>query len=209
MNYSRRAFIKRSGFAAATIFPTIISSRALGADAPSKRITLGFIGMGGQGTNANLKQFLRQKDAQVVAVCDAFMSRAHRARKIVNEAYGNEDCKAIQDFREVIADPAIDAVVISTPDHWHVPMSLMAVEAGKDVFCEKPTLSIHEGRVLADAFAKRDDIEFNYVAIPEDYEWVSDEEFDPVEMKKLFETGYTLGSSKQPWIRTPPGLGEP
>lgn len=113
---------------------------------------------GGQGINLNLKMFLSEPDCRVVTVCDAYMSRALKAQEIVHQAYGNQDCKAVQDFREILADPTIDAVVISTPDHWHVPMSLMAMDAGKDVFCEKPTLNIEEGRVLADAFAASDRI---------------------------------------------------
>ena len=71
------------------------------------------------------------------------------AANIVNTFYGTEDCRIHQDFRHVIEDEAIDAVVISTPDHWHVPMSIMASKAGKEVFCEKPTYSIDEGKDLA------------------------------------------------------------
>ncbi|MEO0796089.1 MAG: Gfo/Idh/MocA family oxidoreductase [Verrucomicrobiota bacterium] len=157
MKYTRREFFRRSGFmATAAAFPLIVPSRLLGANAPSEQITLGCIGVGGQGTSVNLKNFLNQSDAQVVAVCDAFWSKAKNAQKIVNEAYGNEDCRAYQDFREILADPSIDGVVISTPDHWHVPISIMAVEAGKHVFCEKPTQSINEGRQLVEAFAKTD-----------------------------------------------------
>lgn len=152
---TRRSMIAASGAIAA---PMIIPSRVLGENAPSEKITLGCIGMGGQGTNLNLKMFLTHEDCQVVSVCDVFMNKALNAQKMVNEAYGNTECNAVQDFREVLADPTIDAVVISTPDHWHVPMSLMALKAGKDVFCEKPTHSIHEGRMLADAFAKSDRI---------------------------------------------------
>jgi len=158
MEHSRREFLKYSSVAATALFPTIIPARVLGENAPSKRITLGCIGMGGQGTNRNLTSFLNESDCQVVSVCDAYMNKANHARDKVNKAYGNTDCKAVQDFRSIIADPQIDAVVISTPDHWHVPMSLMALQAGKDVFCEKPTLSIREGRVLTDACAKRDAI---------------------------------------------------
>ena len=150
---TRREMIGALG---AVALPAIIPSRVLGGNAPSKKITLGCIGMGGQGTNLNLKMFLTHEDCQVATICDVFMGKAARAQKIVNEAYGNNDCKAVQDFRDVLADPTIDAVVISTPDHWHVPLSLMALKAGKDVFCEKPTLSIKEGRLLADAFAQSD-----------------------------------------------------
>lgn len=154
---SRRRFLEQAGtFSAAISAPLLLPARLRGEHAPSNKITLGCIGMGGQGTNQNLKMFLTYEDCQVLTVCDAFRSKAEKAQKIVNEAYGNNDCKAVQDFREVLADPKIDAVVISTPDHWHVPMSLTALKAGKDVFCEKPTLNIKEGRLLADAFAKSD-----------------------------------------------------
>jgi len=136
--------------------PLFVPARVLGANAPSKRITLGCIGMGSQGTSANLGSFLREKDAQVTAVCDAYMSRGERARRKVDATYGTTGCKAYRDFRKIIEDPSIDAVVISTPDHWHVPMSLIALEAGKDVFCEKPTLCIDEGRALVNAVAKHE-----------------------------------------------------
>ncbi len=139
---------------AAAAAPAFVSSRVLGANAPSKRVTLGCIGMGGQGTRTNLGSFLQQKDAQVLAVCDVFDTRRDKALQMVNKKYGTTGCKGYTDFREILARDDIDAVVISTPDHWHVPMSLMALEAGKDVFCEKPTLSIVEGRTLIDAVKK-------------------------------------------------------
>lgn len=148
----------KSASLAAVAFPTIIPSRVLGAKAPSKQVTLGFIGVGGQGVQVNLANFLPQQDCRILTACDAFMGRAKRVQGMVNEAYGNKDCQAVQDFRTILADPAIDAVVISTPDHWHVPMSLMALEAGKHVFCEKPTHSINEGRQLIDAFAGTDKV---------------------------------------------------
>jgi predicted dehydrogenase len=149
MKANRRTFIKGAG--AMLAFPTIIPSRVLGDNAPSKQITLGFIGMGGQGIGVNLKMFLREKDARVLAVCDAYKSRAVKAAALV----GN-DCKIHQDFRKVIDDETIDAVVISAPDHWHVPMSMMALKAGKDVFCEKPTYCIDEGLELVEEVRKRE-----------------------------------------------------
>lgn len=153
---TRRSFLKEMGTLVGTAlaFPSIVPARVLGQNAPSNRITLGCIGMAGQGVMANLRNFLNHPDAQVVAVCDAFQSRANKAGAQVDQEYGTQGCRIYQDFRKVIADPAIDAVVISTPDHWHVPMSVMALAAGKDVFCEKPTLYIDEGRQLADAVAQ-------------------------------------------------------
>ena len=149
---SRRDTLKGMLGAAAQMF---VPGRVLGAVAPSKRITLGFIGMGSQGTHNNLTNFLAQDDAQVLAVCDVFRSRSQAAQKMVHERCKNTDCKSYTDFRSIIDDKSIDAAVISTPDHWHVPMSLMALEAGKDVFCEKPTKTIAEGRALVDLAAKR------------------------------------------------------
>lgn len=156
---SRRSFLKVSAAASAAIgFPTIIPSSVLGKNAPSKRITLGFIGVGSQGVVMNLRNFLPQNDAHVLAVCDAYMGRAKKAAGIVNRQYKNQDCKMHQDFRKIIEDDSIDAVAISTPDHWHVPMSMMAMDAGKDVFCEKPTLNIAEGRELVKKAKKRDKV---------------------------------------------------
>ena len=129
----------------------------LGADgqvAPSNRITVGFIGVGDHGIGWNLPPYLRHPAARVVAVCDVDDFHLIRAQETVNERYGNEDCFTTKDFREVLARKDIDAVMISTPDHWHTLMSLMAIQAGKDVQCEKPTLTIHEGRVLAEAVRK-------------------------------------------------------
>lgn len=155
MNLSRRSFLKRTALTAGAVagFPAFIPSRALGragTPSPSERITLGFIGTGGQGVEMNLKNFLQQSDAQVLAVCDVDRPRREGARNLVNRQQGTTDCATYADFREILARPDIDAVCISTPDHWHVPMSLFALRAGKDVICEKPTLTIAEGRLLAD-----------------------------------------------------------
>jgi len=150
---SRRSFL-RSGLAAmlaSAAAPQILPSRLLGAQAPSKRVSLGFIGVGSQGHDVNLRSFLQQDDCVARVVCDVFESRARRAKATVDAHYGNTDCDTAVDFRAVLARPDIDAVVISTPDHWHVPMSLLALAAGKHVFCEKPTLTIDEGRDLANA----------------------------------------------------------
>lgn len=148
----RRSFVKSMLVAGAA--PLAARSKLFGSSAPSNKITLGFIGMGGQGVGLNLKSFLEEEDCRCLVVCDAYLNRALDSKKLVDEQYGNTDCHAVQDFREVIRDPNLDAVVISTPDHWHTPMSLMALEAGKHVFCEKPTYTIGEGRVLADAVKK-------------------------------------------------------
>ena len=135
---------------AAGVAPMVIPSRLFGATAPSNQITLGFIGTGFHGRQVNLTSFLSERDCRVLAVCDTFFHHRQLARQQVNARYGNSDCTTIADFRDLLARPDLDAVVISTPDHWHVPMTEMALDAGKMVFCEKPTLTIAEGRALTD-----------------------------------------------------------
>jgi len=156
---ARRTFLRKAiGVAGgAVVFPYIVPSSALGkagSVSASNRITLGCIGVGDHGTNVNLKNFLSNRDAQVVAVCDVDSSRLEKACHIVNEKYGNQNCAAYKDFREIIWRDDIDAVVISTPDHWHALMSVMAAKVGKDVFCEKPTLTVQEGRVVSDTIKR-------------------------------------------------------
>ncbi len=144
---TRRKFARIGAAAVAT--PLIIPSRLLGAGAPSNLITVGFIGTGDHGTSWNLRRYLELKDmARVLVVCDVDSQRMRHAKDIVDEQYLNKDCAMTKDFREVIARKDIDAVMISTPDHWHTLISVMAARAGKDVQCEKPTLTIGEGKVL-------------------------------------------------------------
>ena len=142
---------------AAIGLPYLVPSSALGkagAVAPSERITLGFIGTGDHGRNVNIKNFLVNADAQAVAVCDVDPVNRDAARDMVNKKYGNSDCATYGDFRDVLARADIDAVMISTPDHWHVPISIAAARAGKDIECEKPTLTIREGRVLCETMKR-------------------------------------------------------
>ena len=149
----RRDFIKTLG--AAFTFPTIVSCTIFGKHAPSNRITIGMIGMGRQARYSNVKFFLHAREARVVAVCDVDKWRLDNAKQDVDKHYGNKDCRSCTDWRELIARDDIDAVMVSTNDQWHIPISLAAVRRGKHVSCEKPlTLSIAEGRVLADAVEK-------------------------------------------------------
>ncbi len=153
---TRREFLVKGvkTSAALAAFPQIVSANVLGKNghvAPSNKITLGMIGTGRHGINMNLKSFLPQEDAQILAVCDVDRDHVLKARDLVNEKYGNQDCAVYEDFREILIRNDIDAVMISTPDHWHVPMSLMAMQQGKDVICEKPTMTIQEGRDLVNA----------------------------------------------------------
>jgi len=145
---SRREFLKSSAAVAGAAFawPTIVPSSVFGAAAPSNRLTMGCIGLGGQGSG-NMKGFNAKKDCAVVAVCDVDADHREKAR----ETAGLDAKSSYNDFRDLLARDDIDAVSIAAPDHWHVPISIAAVRAGKDVFCEKPlTLTIAEGRILVD-----------------------------------------------------------
>ena len=154
---TRRNFLRTglAGIITTGIAPQFVRSGLLGADAPSKKITLGCIGVGKHGFGVNLQSFLQEDDCRVLAVCDAFKVRRTHAIQAVNKKNGDTSCSDIADFRELLARKDIDAAVISTPDHWHIPMATMAIEAGKFVFCEKPTLTIAEGRAFADLVAKK------------------------------------------------------
>jgi predicted dehydrogenase len=150
---SRRSFLVAGGTALLAV-PHLLPARLRGADAPSNRINVGFIGVGDHGTGWNLRRYLNFKDAQVRIVCDVDGERLRRAKQIVDEQYLSQGCAMTKDFREVIARPDIDAVMISTPDHWHTLISMMALRAGKDVQCEKPTLTIDEGKLLTQTVRK-------------------------------------------------------
>ncbi len=169
----------RRALLAAGAAPLIVPASVLGFGKPSpgNRITIGMLGVGRQTVQVNLKQLLAMADVDVVAVCDVDAWRLEQAKATVEAHYGKSrpsgayrGCRAVRDYRELLADKSIDSVMIATPDHSHVPMSLDAVKAGKDVSCEKPlTRSIAEGRALASAVARhkrvfRTDSEFRSLA---------------------------------------------
>lgn len=156
MELTRRDMLALSTRAATTVaLPSIVPASVFGANAPSQRITLGLIGMGRQTRYANLPQFLQDPSTQVLGVCDVDTWRLNQAKQQVDKHYENSACVAYSNWQELIARKDIDAIMNATPDHWHVPISLAAVRAGKHVSCEKPlTLSVAEGRVLADAVAR-------------------------------------------------------
>ena len=176
ISISRRSFLKCT--LAAGVAPMILPRRFWGATAPSNTIHVAMIGMGRQAIYSNLQAFLNFKEVRVVAVCDVDAWRMEQGRKAVDEYYAARDgrteaksCAVYRDFREVLARPDVDAVMISTPDHWHVPMAIAAARAGKDVSCEKPlSLSIAEGRRLSDVMRQtgrvfRTDSEFRSLGI--------------------------------------------
>jgi predicted dehydrogenase len=150
---TRRSFIKSTfvSSASAMAFPTLLPSPIWAADTkPNSKLTVGFVGMGTQ-SRGLLGGFLGHA-TQVVAVCDVDTTRREDAKKRVDEHYAQKfgraastGCAAYNDFRELVARKDIDAVCIATPDHWHALITLAALRAGKDVYCEKPlTHNIHE-----------------------------------------------------------------
>ncbi len=157
---SRRAFLKCAG--ATALAPWVVPASALGADgatAPSNRTTLGFIGLGFMGQRHHLSRFVDYPEAQVLAVCDVDRWRREHAQATVEKAYsagqagrGYRGCAAYNDFRDLLARDDIDAVLIATGERWHAPTTIMAAEAGKDIFVEKPiSLTIAEARAMVDA----------------------------------------------------------
>ena len=163
--FTRRKFVGGMvrGVLAAAIAPRFIPFRVLGGEtAPSKKIQLGHIGVGGQGTG-DMRNFMAQASdiSAAVAICDPFRQRRENAGRLVKEAQGHEP-KLYNDFRELLADKSIDAVVIATADHWHVPIGLAAVRAGKDVYIEKPLgHSLMQNKAMIDACKKENRI-FQY-----------------------------------------------
>jgi predicted dehydrogenase len=153
---SRRRFLKRAaGMSVAAVgFPYFVPSSALGkagSVAASDRIVVGCIGVGPQGTGV-MYNFLGQKDARVVAICDLKKQRREAVRDIVNKHYQDTGCVMYEDFRELVARDDIDVVLVATTDHWHVLTSLAAVRAGKDVYMEKPMgLSVGQDQAMREA----------------------------------------------------------
>jgi myo-inositol 2-dehydrogenase / D-chiro-inositol 1-dehydrogenase len=140
--------------------PLILPARLRGQSAPSGKIHLAMIGCGRQAYHANLPGLLKLPAIRVVAVCDVDRSRAAAAKAKVDDFYGTRDCKTYTDYREALAQDGLDAVMNSTPDHWHALTSLAAIERGLHVCCEKPlTRYLAEGRLIADA-AKRKGLVF-------------------------------------------------
>jgi len=162
----RRGFLRRSaaalgGLAAA---PYVIPATALGGEgrpSASERVVTGYVGVGPRGL-LNLREQLSCPDAQVVAVCDVWKNRRDRAKAVVDAHYKNGDCRAYNDFRELLERDDVDAVGVATADHWHVPVTIAAAKRGKDVSCEKPLgVSVAEDLACREAI-KRYDRVFQY-----------------------------------------------
>jgi predicted dehydrogenase len=157
-SFNRREFIKSATMAgAAMAFPTIVPSSVFGQNAPSNRLTLGLIGMGLQMAGHH-HAMLGRDDTQVLAVCDVDQDKRQRAKETTEKSYGASQasgvykgCQACNEYELIIERKDIDAVLIATPDHWHVAIAAAAIRSGKDVYLEKPmTLTIREGRLLSD-----------------------------------------------------------
>jgi len=152
---TRRRFLARGAMAASAIaLPFYVPASSLGRDgavAPSERIVMGAIGLGGRGSG-DLGWMLGESDVRFVAVCDVRRASREGARNAVNGKYGNKDCAAYRDMRELLAERTdIDAVLIATGDRWHAPASVMAMRAGKDVYCEKPAcLTMAQGQMVVE-----------------------------------------------------------
>lgn len=168
---ARRAFLRRATLAVggAWAVPHLMPASAAGRSGvlpPSERIQMGFIGLGGQGTGHLLGGawtyvpggYVARPDVQVLAVCDVRQERRESARQRCNQMYAQrlgqpnyDGVQAYQDFREVLARPDVEAVLVAVPYHWAGPLATMAMRAGKDVYCEKPiAITVREGESLAE-----------------------------------------------------------
>jgi predicted dehydrogenase len=168
-SYSRRDFVKTAakGAAVATVamtgFPTIVPSSVFGKNAPSNMINVGQIGCGRIATVHDLKTTLKYTDAaRVIAIADFDGVRQDMGKKYILDTYEKStgkpnfvDVKLYDHYRDLLANKDIDAVQISTPDHWHAQVAIEAAQAGKHIYCQKPTsLTIEEGRTMSDMISK-------------------------------------------------------
>lgn len=160
---TRRGFIKASAATAVVAgFPTIVPSSVLGKTAPSNTVTLAAIGVEERGFGDCWHNFAPAKDMKFIAVADCFVSRRNKFAQLYNKKYGSEVCKTYVDFHEVLARPDVDGVVVSTPDHQHVPIAWAAAMAGKDMYVEKPlSVAMAWSQKLREAGSKKDVI-FQY-----------------------------------------------
>ena len=161
---NRRNFVKTAtkGVAASTLlitgFPTIVPASVFGENAPSNRINIAALGTGRISRSHDMPNVWKFDQARIIAVADLDSKRVAEAKELVNGYYSKKEgkpydgVKTYLDYREALLDKDVDAVIISTPDHWHSLMAINAVEAGKDVYMQKPaSLTITEGRAVSNA----------------------------------------------------------
>ncbi len=160
---SRRKFIQQSVSAGAIAGVELLTNKTANAQTASSsdkvagandRIRVALIGCGGQG-RGDLRQMLRLKNIECVALCDVDDAQSAEAKKQITEPVGQKPQLVTKDFRKVLEQKDIDAVIIGTPDHWHALPTIMACQAGKDVYVEKPlSISVAEGRAMVNAARK-------------------------------------------------------
>ena len=160
-NINRRSFIKKTSTTAllATL-PTIVPSSVFGKNAPSNRIQVGQIGCGRIARGHDMPGTMQFETAQMIAVCDVDQNRLKDGKKLVDRYYQEKgkkvDTKMFGNYQELIANKDIDAVIISTPDHWHAQPAIEAALANKHVYLQKPTsLTVEEGRLLSNIVQKQ------------------------------------------------------
>ena len=145
---TRRRFLKDAalGLTAATLLAS--SKTKVQAASASERVRIGVVGCGNQGTN-HLRSLATLKNAEIVYVCDVDETRLADGKKLAGGA------QSVTDLRRILDDRSVDAVTIATPDHWHVPAALLALDAGKHVYVEKPCChNMREGQLLLAAARK-------------------------------------------------------
>ncbi|HPD46401.1 MAG TPA: Gfo/Idh/MocA family oxidoreductase [Anaerohalosphaeraceae bacterium] len=155
---NRRSFLKKAVQAGAVFsMPFVVPGSVLGKDgavAASERIVLGGIGIGNRGRYV-LGCFLHEPDVRCAAICDLRADRRKSVKEMVDGHYGNRDCETYVDLRDLLARADIDAVLIATGPNWHATASVLAANAGKDVYCEKPcTKNIAQSLLLAETFRR-------------------------------------------------------
>ncbi|WP_026327454.1 Gfo/Idh/MocA family protein [Proteiniphilum acetatigenes] len=161
----RRMFIKKAAATAVgtAVFPTIVPSSVFGKNAPSNKIHIGQIGCGRIARDHDMAETIKYDKAQFVAVCDVDSKRLTDGKKYVDEYYAKKagkksysNVKMYENYIDMLADKDIDAVIISTPDHWHAEPAIRAALAKKDIYLQKPTsLTVEEGRLLSDVVRRQ------------------------------------------------------
>jgi myo-inositol 2-dehydrogenase / D-chiro-inositol 1-dehydrogenase len=161
----RRVFLKNSMASAtgAFIMPVIVPSFVIGRNPPGDKINIGQIGCGRIARDHNLLEILKYDNARVIAVCDLDTKRMADGKKQIEDSYSRKtgsnsyvDVSMYDDYREMLLNPEIDAVIISTPDQWHAQPAIEAALAKKDIYLQKPaTLTVAEGRLLSDIVARQ------------------------------------------------------
>ena len=155
----RREFLKHTATVTGSViaFPSVFTSRVFGQNAPNNKINIGQIGCGRIAREHDMFETIKHDTCRFVAVADPDLNRARDGKKYIEDYYAanakpSPDVKVYQDYREMIQDKSIDAVIISTPDHWHAQPAIEAALAGKDIYLQKPaSLTIVEGRQMSDA----------------------------------------------------------